>query len=222
MKKVILILNICLIASVAMAQDSTKTSPVSKGTWLIESNTGFGNIQPANTGMSLRISNGSALWNIGGEGGYFIADRLALKLGFGIGNFATGATSTGGGESGSGAGEAGEGGSGAGEAGEGGSGNAATPGTGGTAIQGLGTILSYKIGAKYYLLDRVPLQVDFSGTNVSGYNYELGFQGGYAFFLGDKKNISIEPGLRYSFPVTQKVGTIDNMFQMNVGFALLF
>lgn len=226
MKKLILMCNMMFVVTVvALAQETTANTSTSKGTWLIETNTGFGGIHPANTGLSFRMTNGSALWNIGGEGGYFLTNRLALKVGLGFGNFATGSSairSTS--ESGTGGGEGAEGGAGLGEAGETGSGGTATiiPGTGGQTIAGLGAILSYKLGVKYYLIDRIPLQIDFSGTNVSGYNFEVGMQAGYAFFLGQSKNISIEPGVRYSIPVIQRPGTIGNQLQMNIGFAFMF
>jgi hypothetical protein len=224
-KELLVMIGITFLGTtMSFGQGTDSTKSTLKGRWLIETNTGFGGIQPANTGMVLKVTNGTALWNIGGEAGYFVTNRLAIKLGLGFGNLATGASATNtGGESGSAAGEAGEGGSSAGEAGEGGStGGAAIPGSGGSAIAGLGTILSYKVGAKYYLLDRIPFQIDVSGINVSNYNFELGFQGGYAFFLGEKKNISIEPGLRYSLPLQSNPGTINNMFQANVGFSIFF
>lgn len=217
----LLITTLFLTLSTAYAQETKPILPLTKGKWLIELNTGFGNIQPGNTGMAIKISNGEALWNIGGEAGYFITNRLALKLGLGFGNYATGPTSTRteGGE-GSGSGEAAEGGNGGGEAAEGSA--SSVGGTGGASIAGLGAILSYKLGIKYYLQDIIPIQIDFSGTNVNNYNHELGFQAGYAFFLGKVKNISIEPGLRYSIPLSNKTGTIDNQFQMNVGFSYHF
>jgi hypothetical protein len=225
MKKTTLIISLLLLCfAISFAQENDNIYPTSKGKWLIESNTGFGNIHPANTGLFLKISNNEVSWNVGGEAGYFIANRLAIKLGLGFGNIATGPSSTGGegGGEGSGAGEAGEGGGGTGEAGEGGESGTGTYGTGGAAIAGLGSILSYKIGVKYYLQDRIPLQVDFSGTNVTNYNFEMGLQAGYAFFLGENKNVSIEPGVRFSIPLSQKVGTIDDQFQMNIGFTFHF
>lgn len=226
----VIVASIFFLGSFLTNAQNTEISPVAQGTWLIETNTGFGGMHPSNTGMALRVTNNNVLWNIGGEGAYFIKDRLAVKLGLGYGNFATGSTifST----SGGGAGESGEGGTGSGEAGEAGSGGAeggttvdagsGTSGTGGTALAGLGSILSYKLGVKYYFADRIPVQLDFSGTSVSGYNYELGLQAGYAFFLGEKKNISIEPGVRYSIPLINRAGSFSNQFQMNVGFAILF
>lgn len=228
MKQSILFISLMLVVIFTSVAQEKSFNPIAKGNWLIEANTGFGNIQPANTGLFFKVSNGKTLWNVGGEAGFFIADGLAVKLGLGYGNLATGASnfgegSEGGGEGseGGGLGEAGERGSGLGEAAEGGEGGGSV-GSGGAAIAGLGSILSYKVGLKYYLLEKFPLQVDFSGTSVSNYNYEVGFQAGYALFLGEKKNVSIEPGIRYSIPLSNKVGTIDDQFQFNVGFAYHF
>lgn len=183
MQKTVLIIGLVLLAFTSIkAQEIDDIYPISRGSWLIESNTGFGNILPANTGIFLEISNGKSSWNVGGEVGYFIANRLAIKLGLGLGNYPTGDP----------------------------------------ALKGLGTILSYKTGAKYYLKDRVPIQIDFTGTNITDNNFEMGFQVGYAFFLGTNKNVSIEPGVRYSIPLLSRWGTIDNQIQLNVGFAIHF
>lgn len=232
MKKTILIIHLIFLSIlISNAQENTNPFPISKGNWLIESNTGFGNIHPSNTGISFRLTNGQALWNVGGEAGYFVANRLALKLGLGFGNFATGSSGVsvsgegngGEGNGGEGNGGEGNGGEGTGGEGNGGEGNGGViSGTGGAAIAGIGAILSYKIGAKYYLIDKIPIQVDFSGANVTGYNLELGLQAGYAFFLGERKNISIEPGFRYSIPLQSNVNTISNAFQVNAGFAFHF
>ena len=68
------------------AQD---TGPTSQGKWLIEANTGFGDqaAHGASTGFGLSTSDGSTLWSIGFEGGYFIIDDLALKAGLGYTDF---------------------------------------------------------------------------------------------------------------------------------------
>lgn len=42
--------------------------------------------QGASTGMNLWINDGTTLFSVGGEGGYFIKDNLALKLGLGYTN----------------------------------------------------------------------------------------------------------------------------------------
>ncbi|AWI27093.1 outer membrane beta-barrel protein [Flavobacterium pallidum] len=90
-----------------------------------------------------------------------------------------------------------------------------------------GSGFAYKIGAKYYILGMIPVQVDYTGA--SGDIYEagpdaetpsyLGVQAGYAWFLGE--NVSIEPGVRYNSSLNDKY-TEDGMFQVCVGFALHF
>ncbi|WP_222984820.1 hypothetical protein [Flagellimonas meishanensis] len=70
------------------AQDGAQTA---KGSWLIEANTGFGGegitAHSANTGFSLISTDNSTIWGIGAEGGYFVADDLALKAGLGYSDF---------------------------------------------------------------------------------------------------------------------------------------
>ncbi|MBT8209409.1 MAG: hypothetical protein KJP14_02680 [Eudoraea sp.] len=64
------------------AQDGALTA---EGNWLIEANTGFGGqaAHGANTGFGLSSSDGSTVWSMGFEGGYFVIDDLALKAGLG-------------------------------------------------------------------------------------------------------------------------------------------
>ncbi|WP_438423483.1 hypothetical protein [Aquimarina macrocephali] len=77
---------------------------------------------------------------------------------------------------------------------------------------------SYKIGAKYYIIGRIPVQIDYNGASTDQ-NQDpsyFGAQGGYAFFLGDK--VSIEPGLRYNFSLDDRFHA--DAFQLNIGFVL--
>lgn len=85
--------------------------------------------------------------------------------------------------------------------------------------RGADDAFSYKIGAKYYISSMIPVQIDYSGASYDAYDASfLGFQAGYAIFLGDM--VSIEPGLRYNLGLGD---TEDfNSFQFNVGFALHF
>ncbi|WP_435254790.1 hypothetical protein [Tenacibaculum sp. A30] len=85
--------------------------------------------------------------------------------------------------------------------------------------RGADDAFSYKIGAKYYISSMIPVQIDYSGASYDAYDASfLGFQAGYAIFLGDM--VSIEPGLRYNLGLGD---TEDfNSFQLNVGFALHF
>jgi hypothetical protein len=83
------------------------------------------------------------------------------------------------------------------------------------------TSFSYKIGAKYYVIDKIPVQVDYSGASVKGADENpsyVGFQAGYALFLGE--NVSIEPGIRYNVSTNKDFN--KDVFQLNIGFALHF
>lgn len=64
----------------ANAQEQT-----TKGKWLIEANTGFG-LGVGNTSLGLWSQDGNTAYNIGAEGGYFVTDNLAIKLGLGYGD----------------------------------------------------------------------------------------------------------------------------------------
>ncbi|MDA6069427.1 hypothetical protein NJT12_07335 [Flavobacterium sp. AC] len=65
----------------ASAQEQTK-----KGKYLIEGNTSFGATGTGNTGFALRSEDGTTSWNVGAEGGYFVMDNLAVKVGLGYGD----------------------------------------------------------------------------------------------------------------------------------------
>ena len=73
---------------VAQAQENEvqiQGNQVSKGKWLIEANTGFGQ-KVGNTSLYFKTSDGVTAYNIGLEGGYFIKDNLAIKVGLGYGD----------------------------------------------------------------------------------------------------------------------------------------
>ncbi|MBV7440540.1 hypothetical protein KRX57_03840 [Weeksellaceae bacterium TAE3-ERU29] len=77
--------------------------------------------------------------------------------------------------------------------------------------------LNYKLGAKYYINSKFPVQIDLSGASTKNNSITtLGFQGGYSYFLAP--NISIEPGLRYDLSLEDS----DGLLTGNVGFALHF
>lgn len=83
------------------------------------------------------------------------------------------------------------------------------------------SMFSYKIGAKYYIISAIPVQIDYSGSDIKDATENpsyFGIQGGYAIFLGD--NVSIEPGLRYDISLNNDF--YKDVFQLNVGFALHF
>ncbi|MEM8848258.1 MAG: hypothetical protein AAGD17_14255 [Bacteroidota bacterium] len=176
MKKITFsLLAIIGFAFSVQAQDGSQTS---QGSWLIEANTGFGGdglaAHSANTGFGLVSSGDKTIWSIGAEGGYFIADDLALKAGLGYSDF---------------------------------------DGT---------TIFSYKLGAKYYVISTIPIQVDVTGASIQDATENplwVGLQGGYAIFLTD--HISIEPGLRYNLSLNEDFSD-DGIFEFRIGFALFF
>ncbi|MDO6492081.1 MULTISPECIES: hypothetical protein [unclassified Cellulophaga] len=166
----------------AQAQDaatSTNGGQTAQGKWLIEANTGFGGqagTQAASTSFGLTSVDGETRWSLGAEGGYFVADDLAVKVGLGY--------------------------------------------------QDLGddsSAFSYKVGAKYYIASMIPVQVDYTGTSIKDADENpsfLGLQGGYAIFLGE--NVSIEPGLRYNIALNDDSFANEDVFQLNIGFALHF
>lgn len=92
MKKLLLSAAIAVLGlSQVNAQDAVDGGQTSKGKWLIEANTGFsagageiGFLQhTANTGFGLMSIDGTTIWSIGTEGGYFITNDLAVKAGLG-------------------------------------------------------------------------------------------------------------------------------------------
>ena len=169
MKKVIFAAIAVMAFGFANAQEQT-----AKGKWLVETNTSFGATQVGNTGFQLSSSDGETNWSIGAEGGYFVADNLAVKAGLGYNDL-------------------------------------------GHSLNAF----SYKVGAKYYLLNKFPLEASYTGSSINDADENpsfLGLQGGYAWFVG--KNISIEPGLRYNISLNEDYS--KSVFQLNVGFALHF
>jgi len=186
MKKIILTMAAVFAVSFANAQDKKEKggSQTAKGKWLIEANTGFGAIEGANTFIGYSSQGDIKRMSIGAEGGYFVMDNLAIKVGLGFNSYDNGVADASG--------------------------------------------FAYKIGAKYYIMGNIPVQVDYTGA--SGDLYEggvngddtpsyLGLQAGYAWFLGE--NVSVEPGLRYNVTMNDDF-TEDGQFQLCIGFALHF
>ncbi len=173
MKKITLALM--ALFAFGFSNGQAKEGQVSKGIWLIEVNTGFGE-NVGSTSLSLTSSDGITAYNIGAEGGYFIKDNLAIKLGLGYGD---------------------------------------------DGIEGNDNPIAYKIGAKYYFKKMIPIELSYNGVGFGSADANptyLGFQAGYALFLG--KNVSIEPGLRYN--KSMNTDYYDDNFQFNIGFALHF
>jgi len=169
MKKIVLSMVAVLAFGFANAQEQT-----AKGKWLIEANTGFGGDLVGSTQFGLASSDGTTAWNIGAEGGYFVADNLAVKLGLGYGD--DGADDS---------------------------------------------AFGYKVGAKYYVVNKFPVELSYTGTSYKDADENpsyVGIQGGYAIFLGS--NVSIEPGVRYNHSLNDDF--YESVFQFNVGFALHF
>lgn len=96
MKKVILTMAVVLTATFANAQDKKESngSQTSKGKWLIEANTGFGAVTGAQTSFGYSSQGDVKAMSLGAEGGYFIMDNLAIKLGLGYNSFDSGAGNT--------------------------------------------------------------------------------------------------------------------------------
>jgi hypothetical protein len=92
MKKLLLSAAIAVFGlSQINAQEVAEGGQTSKGKWLIEANTGFsagggeiGFLQhTANTGFGLLSIDGTTIWSVGSEAGYFVMDDLAIKAGLG-------------------------------------------------------------------------------------------------------------------------------------------
>jgi hypothetical protein len=83
MKKIIL--AVVALFAFSFANGQAKEGQVSKGKWLVEVNTGFGT-NVGSTSLYFTSSDGVTSYNIGAEGGYFIKDNLALKIGLGYGD----------------------------------------------------------------------------------------------------------------------------------------
>lgn len=79
---------------------------------------------------------------------------------------------------------------------------------------------NYGVGAKYYIADVLPLQLDWNGSTGNGISPNtsyIGTQLGYAWF--PFRNFSVEPKLRYSFSTKDEY---PDVFSGGVGFNLFF
>lgn len=77
------LLAIALMASSYGVHAQEAVSPLNKGNWLIE--TSLSPFSLTNTsGLSFKYNDKDYEWSIGGEGGYFIQNNLALKAGLGV------------------------------------------------------------------------------------------------------------------------------------------
>ena len=84
MKRLILTFAV-IIAFAWTAQAQNAGNQTASGKWLIEANTGFGDMvaHGASTSFGLSSWDGMTIWSLGMEGGYFVMDDLALKVGLG-------------------------------------------------------------------------------------------------------------------------------------------
>jgi len=179
MKKLFFLWTCLSLTAIVSAQVGARST--SAGSILIEANTG--NAMLGSTSFMFSSSDGNTLYNLGLDGGYFIIDDLAIKVGLGFGGFIP---DEGDGES----------------------------------------TLSYRIGAKYYIMSQFPLTIDMTGASGDGAENGvdetplwLGLGGGYAWFVTD--NVSIEPGLRYNVSLNKDFSD-KGILQINIGFALHF
>ncbi|MDO1500824.1 hypothetical protein Q2T40_11850 [Winogradskyella maritima] len=90
MKKLVLAAFAVFALTFVNAQEDG--SALSKGSWVVEANTGFGGgssglAHSANTGFGLYSVDDLTVWSVGGEAGYFVADDLAIKVGLGYNDF---------------------------------------------------------------------------------------------------------------------------------------
>ena len=180
MKKIILITMLLGFSLGTYAQDEQVANGghTDKGKFVIDANTTLGSIGGigiggGGTSFLLTSVEGTTIWNIGAEVGYFVIDDLAIKAGFGYGD-----------------------------------------------LYGR-SLVSYKFGAKYYAASSILIQIDLSGQGGKDYFFTvkpsyLGFQAGYAFFIGDM--VSLEPALRYSLSLNSD--NYENIFQLQMGFSI--
>ena len=96
-------------------------------------------------------------------------------------------------------------------------------GFGGSKVDGSDnvTTTTYKVGAQYYIMGKIPVGIDYTGLSQSGSDSKaswIGIEGGYAWFLGP--NVAITPKVRYNSS-TDKTKA-ESVFQGLIGFALYF
>ena len=85
-------LTLVLLFLLPYCWSNAQEDAILKGNWFLEANarlsgTTLSVSNPPSTGFGLVNSDGTTLWTIGGEGGYFIMDNLAIKLGLGYTDF---------------------------------------------------------------------------------------------------------------------------------------
>lgn len=95
-------------------------------------------------------------------------------------------------------------------------------GLGYTDYSGDSNAFAYKIGLKYYIINQIPVGLDFTGASIKDSKENpmyLGIQGGYAWFPAP--NVSIEPTLRYNVTLNKDYDD-KGVFQGVIGFVFHF
>ena len=82
MKKLFLVGALALVGAVNAQTAKSTNGATAKGKWVIEANTG--SATTGSTAFTLSsVDGGNTSWSVGAEGGYFVEDKLAVKLGLG-------------------------------------------------------------------------------------------------------------------------------------------
>ena len=81
MKKLLLVAAIAVFGFTNVNAQDDASSALSKGSWVIEANTG--SWTTGSTAFSLTSIDGTTIWSVGAEAGYFVKDNLAIKAGVG-------------------------------------------------------------------------------------------------------------------------------------------
>ena len=92
MKKLITMFIAIFIIAFTYAQDDSAQSQISKGSIVMEFNTGISGLgdmsmMQGSTAIQFTSVDDVSIYNIGFDGGYFIQDGLALKFGLGYGGY---------------------------------------------------------------------------------------------------------------------------------------
>ena len=88
MKKLFLVGALALFGAMNAQTAKSSNGATAKGKWVIETNAGSPlHYLGGSTAFSLTSVDGETIWNVGAEGGYFVADNFAVKAGLGYGDF---------------------------------------------------------------------------------------------------------------------------------------
>ena len=85
MKKLFLVGALALFGAMNAQTAKSSNGATAKGKWVVEANTG--SATTGSTAFTLSsVDGGNTSWSVGAEGGYFVADKLAVKVGLGYGD----------------------------------------------------------------------------------------------------------------------------------------